>query len=77
MLGAFRTKGKNPESGLPNVVAIMLSEELGISTIGGALASGVVLRFGNLAPFDRSQWEQIATAEEVTEHIRKKEDSHG
>lgn len=76
MLGVFKTKGKNPESGLPNVVAIMFTEEMGISVVGGALAPGVSLSFGELQPFDRSQWEMIATAEEVIDFM-KEEISYG
>jgi len=75
MLGLFQTKGKNPESGLPNVVAIMFTEEVGISVGGGTMAAGFPLDFGESAPFDRSQWEIIATGEEIIEYM--KEENNG
>ena len=73
MLGLFRTRGVNLDSGKPNVVAIMLNKTAGMSIAGGAMAPGTFLTFGEHQPFDCSQWEMLATGDEVLAMLRSQD----
>ena len=37
----------NPESGKPDIIALMFNRHKGVSLFGGAMASGSVLTFGD------------------------------
>lgn len=43
----FKTGGRNPVNGKPNVIALMFNENSGISLDGGAMAPNVFLSSGN------------------------------
>ncbi len=61
--GIYKTKGLNPDNGKPNVVALMLSEKLGVSLEGGAMASGSRLSFGGTVPFKPEMWDALSGEE--------------
>ena len=61
--GIFKTIGRNPENGKPNVIALMFNEGRGISLDGGALDAGVHLGFGGSQAFDPLQWIELSDSE--------------
>ncbi len=61
--GVYKTRGINPDNGKSNVVAFMLSERLGVTLQGGAMAPGVMLGFGDTEPFKPEMWDALTDAE--------------